>query len=94
MDKGALERVTCAIDGYKEESIRLQTELCKIPALGPENGGDGEEKKAALLGQYLREVGFGNIERYDAPDDRVPCGYRPNIVATLPGKTPSAAMGM
>jgi succinyl-diaminopimelate desuccinylase len=89
MDKGALDKLTTAIDGYKDEVIRLQTELCKLPALGPESDGEGEIKKAAFLTDYLKNIGFTNIEQYDAKDDRVPCGYRPNIVAVLPGAVES-----
>ncbi|UCG51020.1 MAG: M20 family metallo-hydrolase [Candidatus Latescibacterota bacterium] len=89
MDKTSLKKVTKAIDGYKKEVIRLQTELCKIPALGPENDGEGEVKKAAYLTSYLKSVGFKNVKQYNAPDKRVPCGYRPNIVALFPGEVTS-----
>jgi succinyl-diaminopimelate desuccinylase len=89
MDRNALESLTKAIDGYRDEAIRLQTELCKIPALGPENEGEGEEKKAEFLKSYLGSIGFSDIQQYDAPDKRVPSGYRPNLVALLPGRQSS-----
>jgi succinyl-diaminopimelate desuccinylase len=89
MDRTTLNRVLEAIDGSRDESIQLQTDLCKIVALGPENGGEGEEKKAQFLESYMRGIGFSDVRRIDASDDRVPCGYRPNLLATLPGKATS-----
>lgn len=56
-------------------------ELVSIPAIAPENGGDGEHRKAERLMQILNAVGFDKIERFDAQDDRVPSKKRPNIVA-------------
>jgi len=43
-------------------------------------------KKAERLQKILETVGFDKIERYDAPDDRVPSGKRPNIVAYAYGE--------
>ena len=61
-------------------------ELIRIPAIAPENGGDGEERKAEKLMQILEAVGFDKIERYDAEDERVSSKKRPNIVAYLYGE--------
>jgi succinyl-diaminopimelate desuccinylase len=92
MDRNAVAKLTKKIDGYSKEVIRLQTKLCGIPALGPESGGEGELKKAEFLESYLRSIGFSQVRRFDAPDKRVPCGFRPNIVATLPGESRSARL--
>lgn len=92
MDRKELAQLTKRIDGYSNEVVRLQTELCRIPALGPESDGEGELKKAEFLESYLRSIGFSQIRRYDAPDKRVPCGFRPNLVATLPGKSAAARL--
>ncbi len=73
------------IESQKDKMIELQTLLSSIPALAPENGGEGESKKAAVLESWLRENGIKNIEHYDAPDERVPSKVRPNLVATIPG---------
>jgi len=85
VDRDKYTAVAACIDGYRDEVIRLQTEMCKRPALGPESGGEGEVEKAAWLESYLRGLGF-SVDRYDAPDARVPCGFRPNLVAVLPGE--------
>ncbi len=89
MNESTLKRLLNAIDGYEKEAIHLQTELCKLPALGPENEGQGEDAKAKYLKSYLEGIGIKDIRQYNAPDKRVPCGYRPNLVAVLPGKVES-----
>ncbi|MCI0450987.1 MAG: M20 family metallo-hydrolase [Candidatus Latescibacteria bacterium] len=83
MDKNALATVVALIDGYKNHVIDLQRELCKRPALDPTSGGIGEEEKAAWLESHLRGLGLA-VERYDAPDPRVPSGRRPNLVTYYP----------
>jgi len=85
MDKSALSAVVAKIDGYHDEVIRLQTELCKRPALDPTSGGIGEEEKAAWLESYLKKMGL-TVVRYDAPDDRVPSKRRPNLVTYYPAR--------
>lgn len=60
-------------------------ELIRIPAIAPENGGEGELKKAERLTQTLVSIGFDKIERHDATDARVPSKLRPNIVAYYNG---------
>jgi len=39
--------------GYKNELVQLLRELTAIPALGPENGGEGEQAKARYLLQVM-----------------------------------------
>ncbi len=75
------------IEKQKDTMVQTLMELIRIPAIAPENGGDGEMKKAEKLTQLLETMGFNNIERYDADDDRVPSKKRPNIVTRLAGET-------
>jgi len=49
IDGRVFERIRKRIEGYEPDMIRLQAALTAIPALAPENGGDGEMKKAAFL---------------------------------------------
>ena len=86
MDKNRFGAVTAKIDGYRDEVIRLQTELCKRQALDPTSGGKGEEDKAQFLQGYLEKMGL-KVKRYDAPDARVPNGKRPNLITYLEGET-------
>ncbi|MCX5834387.1 MAG: M20 family metallo-hydrolase [Deltaproteobacteria bacterium] len=86
IDQALHQRIAARIQACRDDMVRMQIELTSIPALAPENGGDGEEKKAAFLMERLRTLGFDHIEEHPAPDDRVPCGFRPNIAVHLRGK--------
>ena len=86
IDANMFQRVSQRIDSYREQMIELQIALTAIPAVGPENGGDGELLKANFLKKRLREMGFKNFCQYDAQDNRVSSGIRPNFVTTIEGK--------
>ncbi len=75
------------LDSLRHEMEEALMSLISVPAVGPENGGDGEELKAQRLIQILKGIGFDKIERYDAPDQRVSAGKRPNITAYLNGES-------
>jgi len=83
--------VTEKIDASTEDIIELERELVAIPALSPtyEAPPDqtGEAPKVAFLRKYLEQHGFSDLTVIDAPDDRVPGGVRPNLVARVAGKT-------
>ena len=73
------------IEEHVSDMVELESLLTSHPALAPENGGDGEIKKAAALEEWLKSHGIKDIVHYDAPDSRVSSGIRPNLVATIPG---------
>ena len=79
------------ICGYIEKNIETAVELEKlltaVPALAPESGGDGESAKCKALEEFLAAHGIKDLKHYDAPDSRVSSGVRPNLVATIKGKT-------
>jgi succinyl-diaminopimelate desuccinylase len=75
------------LDTYPGRVIELQRQLVSRVALGPEVGGTGEADKAAFLAEVLKSWGL-EVADYPAPDDRVPGGTRPNLVAYLPGNRP------
>lgn len=75
------------IEQLKNEMTTALMALIRVPAIGPENGGDGEQQKAMKLTQILGEVGFDKIERFDAEDNRVSPEKRPNIIAYYNGET-------
>lgn len=77
------------LENQKSEIIELETLLTSIPAIAPEGGGDGETKKCDALEKWLKNKGFTNIERFEAPDNRVSSGSRPSLVVTIPGKDDS-----
>lgn len=83
-----LDTLFSFLDTQRELVIDLQREMTKRPALGPENDGIGEIEKIAYLSQWMQENGITDIEELRAPDSRVPCGYRPSLIARIPGKSP------
>jgi succinyl-diaminopimelate desuccinylase len=86
IDENKFKKVSQRIDSHRDEMIELQIELCAHPAVGPENGGDGEFLKANFLKDRLIRLGFKNFRHYDAQDNRVSSGIRPNFVTTIEGK--------
>jgi succinyl-diaminopimelate desuccinylase len=86
IDIDKFQRITQRIDSYREAMIELQIALSAVPAVGPENGGDGELLKANLLKDRLIQLGFKNFRHYDAKDLRVSSGIRPNFTTTIEGK--------
>jgi succinyl-diaminopimelate desuccinylase len=75
------------LENLKPEMTEALTRLIHVPAVAPENGGDGEQQKAEKLAAILATVGFDRIERFDAEDSRVSSGKRPNIITYLNGET-------
>jgi succinyl-diaminopimelate desuccinylase len=86
IDKDTFVRIAKRIDSYERAMIEMQIGLTAIPALSPENGGDGEYEKSRFIISSLRHLGFPNIKVIDAPDSRVSSGVRPNIIVSVPGK--------
>lgn len=82
-----LEKLKKTIEDDTRKMVELETLLTSIPALAPESGGEGEIKKCEALEKYLRSLGITELERFDAKDTRVPSGIRPNLVATVRGKS-------
>lgn len=76
------------LDQNKQNIIELEKLLTAAVAIAPEGGGDGESKKCAVLEKWLRENGFTDIQKYEAPDSRVSSGVRPSLVVTIPGAVP------
>ncbi len=82
----ALDRVFHIIDGYRDEVIRLQSELTARVALGPANGGTGEHEKAGFLMKELQALEPDSLEEVRAPDRAAEGEYRPNLLALWKGR--------
>lgn len=80
------------IDQQEKLLISLQSAMTALPAVGPDNDGQGEEAKALYLKDQLTALGFPPIVEINAPDNRVPCGYRPNFYTLLPGRNKSKTL--
>ncbi|MBR6079445.1 MAG: M20 family metallo-hydrolase [Treponema sp.] len=85
--KKDFDRIRNYIETHTHDMVELERLLTSIPALAPENGGQGEAKKADALVDWLKKNGITEIQHYDAEDSRVESKIRPNIVATIPGKS-------
>ena len=79
-------RMASRIESYGEEMVRFQGELTACPALGPENGGQGEFEKVKIIEDWTSRLGPDQVLRVDAPDSRVASGVRPTLVAMFQGR--------
>ncbi|AIZ57312.1 putative metallohydrolase [Candidatus Methanoplasma termitum] len=79
-----LERILAKIERSRDDMVRVMSEMIRIPAIAPENGGTGEGKRADMLTKYLE--GYDSVIRIDAQDDFDPNVMRPNILAKKNGK--------
>ncbi|MDY6853071.1 MAG: M20 family metallo-hydrolase [Thermodesulfobacteriota bacterium] len=79
-------RVAARIETYGKDMVRFQSGLVACPALGPDNGGQGEAKKAELIKDWLNLLEPDELIEADAPDERVESGRRPNLTARFKGQ--------
>ena len=86
MSNSNLKEILKGIDQCRSEAIDLMKAIVPIKALGPLNDGTGEWEKAEFLKEYLKTIGFKEIEEYPASDDMVPGGLRPNLIARISGE--------
>ena len=70
----------------EDDAVELESLLTSIPAMAPESDGDGEEKKANALQEYLVSLGFPQPKYFYAPDERVSTKRRPNMLFTIEGR--------
>jgi len=86
------DRIFSRIEASGNGIVELESLLTSIPALAPESGGQGELAKAEALEAWLRKKGITDLVRMDASDPRVASGIRPNILATIPGRSDQARL--
>ena len=86
------EDIYSFLDQQQDLALHLQRELVARPALGPENGGQGEAEKAVFLTSELARLGFPQVRNLPAPDTRVESGQRPNLITLLPGQDPTRTL--
>jgi succinyl-diaminopimelate desuccinylase len=80
------EKFFLEIERLKNEMVQALMELIRIPAIAPQNDGEGELEKSEKLMQILKRIGFDEIERCDSEDERVHSKVRPNIIAYYHGE--------
>jgi succinyl-diaminopimelate desuccinylase len=82
----SFESVSQKLDSLLPRIIEWQKGLSAIPALAPESGGQGEKEKMEYLRTIVQKLAPDETIDINAPDPRVECGYRPNLVALFKGK--------
>jgi succinyl-diaminopimelate desuccinylase len=80
------ETLFSRIDGMTDLVIEWQRGLVGIPAIAPESEGAGEKEKSEWVKKALAAFHPDEVREYNAPDNRVPCGYRPNMLVRWYGK--------
>ncbi|MBT1248446.1 MULTISPECIES: M20 family metallo-hydrolase [unclassified Thermosipho (in: thermotogales)] len=79
------EKIIQIVEKLKPEIITSMKKFVSINSVNPRSGGPGEKEMAEWLEDLIKDWGFDSVERYDAKDDIVPYGFRPNIVARIKG---------
>jgi len=87
MNTQNFSRLSRRVLTYRDEMIQIQKDLTAIPALDPDNGGEGEAQKAEYIKELLGTLKYDFLEEVNAPDKRVPSGYRPNLIMKIKGKS-------
>ncbi|NLT34819.1 MAG: M20 family metallo-hydrolase [Gaiellales bacterium] len=80
------DRLRWRIEGYRNAMVDFQRDLTAVNAVGPDGGGEGEWHRAAFLKEELLRLGLGRAHEYNALDNRVYTGQRPNLVVRLEGR--------
>lgn len=80
------------IDQLRDECVAFLARICSIPALGPDNQGTGEMEKYRVVKQAVLSLDPDRIEEVHAPDERVPDGVRPNLLAMFNGSDASRTL--
>jgi len=82
------EAIAGWIRGHEKEMVESLCGLVRLPAVSPRDGGTGEMAKAEWITELARRLGLPAPKRYDVPDPTAQGGGRPNLVITVPGRTP------
>ncbi|MBR1485905.1 MAG: M20/M25/M40 family metallo-hydrolase, partial [Synergistaceae bacterium] len=83
------EKIMSEVEKLQDLMVDTLSQLCRIPAISPHNGGTGEDAKIAELQKIIHELGFDEkakikIEYVD--DDKAPNKKRPSLFLEYPGK--------
>jgi len=85
-EKKLLESITTAAKELENELIELSKKFISFNSVNPKTGGPGELEVAKWLKKVCEEMGVDQIDEVNAPDNQVPYGFRPNILATIKGE--------
>ena len=79
-----LSKLFNEVEKHKNDMVNVLSNLIRIKALAPENGGEGEIDKAEYILSLLTEF---DVKRYNSRDKRAKNGIRPNIVVKYKGES-------
>jgi len=82
------EKIFAELDRLKDDMVRDLSRICRIPAISPHNGGEGEEKKAKEIEKLVAELGLGKVEWQRVDDAKSPTGNRPSLFLEYAGTSP------
>jgi succinyl-diaminopimelate desuccinylase len=82
-----MDELLRSVENYRDDMIEQMTAMLRIPAMGPENGGQGELERSRFIHDLLHHIGFVDVETYNAPDPRVAPGVRPSVIARKKGRS-------
>ncbi len=83
----SLDELLSAVESYRNDMVEALTEMLRIPAIGPESGGEGEFERARYVRELAEKCGFKDIENFDALDERVRLRSRPNLMLKRRGNS-------
>jgi len=87
-DEIDFELIYSKVDELRDEIVDFLKQIVRVSAVGPKSGGDGELEKVKLIEDLIADFGFDEITHYDAQDDSVKSGLRPNVIAKVNGSDP------
>lgn len=85
MSQRVVRKVKEELDILRERGLREFLEILEVPAVNPSMGGEGEWKRAEVIQKILEGYGLV-VERFDAEDERVAEGLRPNLISRMEGE--------
>ncbi|MEM3832005.1 MAG: M20 family metallo-hydrolase [Thermoprotei archaeon] len=80
-----ITKIDKKINDLLNSTLEEFIQILNIKAVNPSMGGNGEYERALVIQKILEKYNFDEIKRYDAKDERVTEGIRPNIVARIRG---------
>lgn len=80
------------IDELSTELTDFLIRICSIPAIGPDNQGPGEMEKYLAVREAILALKPDRVDEPHAPDNRVPDGVRPNLLALFNGRGTSRTL--
>ena len=86
MPQPVVENIRRGIEELRGRILDDYLKILSVPAVNPSMGGEGEYRRAELIETLLKNKYGLDVERFDAEDERVKEGLRPNIVSIIEGE--------